>query len=145
MRRRNAALRNGVTACLRELLGRLLDLLLGRLAGDAGQFLRGLDLRVGIAGVAADRARDRRRTCRRRASLQLGELVGAELALQAGEPAGERGQRVGVGAALGDVVEQLLQRRRRLAIERVGIGLVLLADADGIHDDEAVLRPWRWA
>ena len=103
MRRRNAALRKGVTACLGELLGGLLDLLLGRLAGDTGQFLRGLDLRVGVAGVQQI-VREVGEGLAAGKLLEFGELGRAELALQPGEPAGQRGERVGVGAALGDVV-----------------------------------------
>ena len=76
--------------------------------------------------------------------LQLGQLVRGEFTLQAGEPAGEGGQGVGVDAAHGDVVEHLLEGFRRLAVEGTGIGLVLFADAHSVDDDEAVLALWRW-
>ena len=69
---------------------------------------------------------------------QFGKLSGVKLTLQAGETTGQRGKGVRIGAALGDVFQHLLQRLRRLTVQRVGIGLVLLADADSINDDETV-------
>ena len=105
MRRRNAAFRNGVTAAWREFLGRLLDLFCASASPD-GELL----LRRSRSG-----RRDRRRCSRSCGELgeafaagellQFRKLVGAEIPLQAREPAGERRQRVRVGAALGDVFE----------------------------------------
>jgi hypothetical protein len=76
--------------------------------------------------------------------VQFGELLGAEIPLQASDPACQRGQRIRIGAALRHVVEQLLQRRRGLAVEGLRIGLVLLADTHRIHDDETVLHAGAW-
>ena len=75
MRRRNAALRKGVTACLGELLGGLFDLIFGRLADDAGQLLGRFDLRVRVAGIQ-EVVRKVGEGLAAREVLQLGELLG---------------------------------------------------------------------
>ena len=48
----------------------------------------------------------------------FGALVLREAAVEAGEPRGDRGDRVGVAGAERDLVEQLLERDGRLAVER---------------------------
>ena len=101
-----------MTAACASCSAACLDLLFGRLAGDAGQLLRRLDLRVGVTGVEQI-VREIGEGLAAGEVLQFGELRRAELALQAGEPAGERGERIGIGATLGDVVEDLLQRLRK--------------------------------
>ena len=138
MRRRNAALRNGVTACCARCSAACLicssvgspltpgSCLAASICASGSQALQQVVRQVG-EGLAAGKL------------LQLAELRRREVALQAGQASGKRGERVGVGAALRDVFEQLLQRGGRLAVERVRVGLVLLADADGVDDDEPLL------
>jgi hypothetical protein len=71
---------------------------------------------------------------------ELGKLGSGELALKPGKPAGKRGERLLVCAALSNIFEHLLQGLRGPAVERVGIGLVLFANAYRVHNNEAVLN-----
>ena len=64
--------------------------------------LRGFDLRVGVAS-AQEIAREIGEGFAAGEILELGELVGGEITLQAGEAAGQGGEGVGIRAALGDV------------------------------------------
>src|SRR5438876_2459655 len=72
--------------------------------------------------------------------LKLGELLGAELALQARQPSGECGESVWISAALRDVFQQLRQPNGRLPVEGAGADLILFADAHGIDDEKQLLR-----
>src|SRR5258708_2795890 len=72
--------------------------------------------------------------------LKLGELPGAELALQAREASGECRESLWISAALCDVFQQLRQPNGRLPVERAGAGLILFADAHGIDDEKQLLR-----
>ena len=58
--------------------------------------------------------------------------------LHAGEAAGDAGEHVFLGVAQRDGLEQLVEGDAGLLLHRPGVGLVLLADADGIDDDEVV-------
>ena len=63
-----------------------------------------------------------------------------EFAVEPGEARGQRGERVFVAATReDDALEQRLERHGGLAFERAGFGLVALAHADGIDDDEVGL------
>ena len=50
-----------------------------------------------------------------------------------------------IDAALGNIFEQLRQRGGGLAVERAGLGLVLLAHAHCIDDDEAIFAAGAWS
>ncbi|MGH8608310.1 MAG: hypothetical protein ACREX9_13115 [Gammaproteobacteria bacterium] len=89
------SLEEGRDAFLRQLFGSLLDLLFGRLAGDAGQFPGRLDLCVRVTGVQ-QRVREIGEGLAAREVLERGELRRAELALQSGEATGERGEGIGI-------------------------------------------------
>ena len=47
----------------------------------------------------------------------------------------------GSGIAQGNGLQQLVERDRFSLVHRAGVGLVALADPDGIDDDEVVLGP----
>ena len=57
----------------------------------------------------------------------------------AGQAAGDGGEHGLFGVAEADGLQQLFEGDRRLLLHGLGVGLVLLADADGIDDDEVVL------
>ena len=63
----------------------------------------------------------------------------AHAVLHAGQAAGEGGEHVLVGVAEADGLQQLLEADCRFLLHGPGVGLVLLAHADGIDDDEVVL------
>ncbi len=58
--------------------------------------------------------------------------------LHAGEPAGDAGEHIFVGIAQSHSLQQLVKGDAGLLFHGPRIGLVLLADADGIDDDEVV-------
>ena len=58
--------------------------------------------------------------------------------LHAGEPSGDAGEHVFFGVPQRDGLEQLVEGDAGLFLHRARVGLVLLADADGIDDDEVV-------
>ena len=62
-----------------------------------------------------------------------------ELAVEPGEAPGQRRERVFVAAPESHAEQQLLERHARLAFERAGVGLVALAHAHGVDDDEVRL------
>ena len=73
------------------------------------------------------------------ASADLFVVFGADAVFHAGEAAGERGEHVVFGVAEGDGLHELFEADGGLLLHGAGVGLVLLADADGIDDDEVVL------
>ena len=87
-------------------------------SSSAGRLAGGVELAVGV-----ERGDDRRRrspsaSCRRRARSSSSRSSCAEAAVEAGEPGGDRRDRVGVADAERDLLEQLLERHGRLAVER---------------------------
>ena len=66
-------------------------------------------------------------------------FVAGDFAVEPGEASGERGERVFVAFAQGHAEQQLVEGDGALAFERAGVGLVALAHAHGIHDDEVGL------
>src|SRR5258708_3380497 len=66
-------------------------------------------------------------------------LLVLDLRREAGKTRPEGAGKLGAGDALGRHLQQPLQRHGRLAIERLRVGLVALAHADRVDDDEAVL------
>ena len=58
--------------------------------------------------------------------------------LHASQPSGDAGEHVFFRVPQGDSLEQLVEGDAGLLLHRSRIGLVLLADADGIDDDEVV-------
>ena len=67
-------------------------------------------------------------------------LRGFEFAIEPRQARGERGERIFIAAAREDnALQQFLQRHAGLAVEGAGFGLIALAHAHGIHDDEAGL------
>lgn len=58
--------------------------------------------------------------------------------LHAGQPSGDAGQHVFFCVPQGHGLEQLLKGNAGLLLHRSRVGLVLLADADGIDNDEVV-------
>ena len=66
-------------------------------------------------------------------------LLGLQFAVQTREAAGEGGEGVFVALAEGDAEQELIEADGGLAFQRAGVGLVALADADGIDDDEVGL------
>ena len=93
---------------------------------------------VGIEG-AEQRAGERRRRVAAGGGDDLLPLRGFEFAVEPREARGERGERVFIAVPEGDAEQQLLERHGGLAVERAGFGLVALAHADGIDDDEVGL------
>ncbi len=73
---------------------------------------------------------------------ELGELFGlgaVQRLVEAGEPAGEGRERVFVAFAERDAEEERGEGDGGLALQRARLGLVALADADGVDDDEVGL------
>ena len=62
-----------------------------------------------------------------------------EALLQTNQPSGEAFEHFRFTIAESDGVEQLVESHRALFLQRAGVGQVLLADADGVDDHEAVL------
>ena len=58
--------------------------------------------------------------------------------LHAGQPSGDAGEHVFFGIPQRDSLEQFVEGDAGLFLHRSRVGLVLLADADGIDDDEVV-------
>ena len=74
---------------------------------------------------------------------ELGELraaLGRDGAVEPGEAAGEGGERVFAAIAERDLLEHFLQPDGGQALQRTRLGLVAVADADGIDDDEVTAR-----
>ena len=62
--------------------------------------------------------------------------IGVHFLIEPGQACGQRGNHVGIGRTRGDEVQDLVERHGRLAVERLGGRLLVLADADRIDDDE---------
>src|SRR5262245_12176633 len=61
--------------------------------------------------------------------------------LQPAKTPRKRGESVGVNPPLSNVLQDLFERPRGLAIQCMRVGLVLLAHAHGVDDDETILDP----
>ena len=70
-----------------------------------------------------------------------GLLDRVELPVEPGQAGGQRRNQVGVGGTGSDQVQDLVQRHGRLAVQRLGGRLLVLAHADRIDDDEVRLVP----
>ncbi len=66
---------------------------------------------------------------------QAALVVGVELFVEAGQPAGQRGNAVGIGGAHQDAHRQILERHAGLGDERLAGGFQRFGDADGVDDD----------
>ena len=66
-------------------------------------------------------------------------VLGADAVFHSGQAAGDAGDDVIFGVAEGDGLQQALEADAGLFLHGAGVGLVLLAHADGVDDDEVVL------
>jgi hypothetical protein len=71
-----------------------------------------------------------------------GVVFGADAVFHSCQAAGDAGDDVVFGVAEGDGLQQALEADVGLFLHGTGVGLVLLAHADGVDDDE--VRPWPW-
>ena len=71
----------------------------------------------------------------------LATLGGIKFAVETCKPAGQGGEGVGIAFAEGDAEEEFIKLDGGLLLQRAGIGLVTLAHAHGVHDDEMGLHP----
>jgi len=95
---------------------------------------------IGIAGVQQIPCEGRPATFRQSVPEFLRVFVG-QLPFQPGQSAGECGEGVFVAFAEGDAKQEFVELDGGLFLQRTGIGLVALAHAHGVHDDEVGFRP----